>query len=62
MSTTCTNAEDRVVKNLIKLHVKGASLVVQWLRVCLAMQGPPRRSLYREDSTCRRATKPECHN
>ena len=23
----------------IKIHLKGASLVVQWLRICLAMEG-----------------------
>ena len=36
-----------------------ASLVVQWLRICLAMQGAPVRSLVWEDPTCHRATKPE---
>ena len=36
----------------------GASLVAQWLRICLPMQGTRVRSLVREDPTCRRATKP----
>ena len=35
-----------------------ASLVAQWTRVCLPMQGTWVRSLVWEDSTCRRATKP----
>ena len=40
----------------------GASLVVQWLRICLPMQGTRVRALVREDPTCRGATKPVCHN
>ena len=40
----------------------GASLVVQWLRICLPMQGTRIRSLVHEDSKCRQATKPVCHN
>ena len=39
-----------------------ASLVVQWLRVHLAMQGTPVQSLALEDSICYRATKLVCHN
>ncbi|KAJ8776418.1 hypothetical protein J1605_015533 [Eschrichtius robustus] len=38
------------------------SLVVQWLRIRLPMQGTRVRSLVREDPTCRGATKPVCHN
>ena len=40
----------------------GASLVAQWLRICLPMQGTRVRSLIREDPTCRGATKPVRHN
>ena len=40
----------------------GTSLVAQWLRICLPMQGTRVRSLVREDPTCRGATKPLCHN
>ncbi|KAJ8785966.1 hypothetical protein J1605_006926 [Eschrichtius robustus] len=40
----------------------GTSLVAQWLRIRLPMQGTRVRSLVREDPTCRRATKPLCHN
>ena len=39
-----------------------ASLVVQWLRIRLPMQGPWVPSLVREDPTCHRATKPVRHN
>ena len=39
-----------------------ASLVVQWLRVCLPMQGLWVLSLVWEDSTCCRGTNPVCHN
>ena len=35
-----------------------AFLVVQWLRICLPMQGTSVQSLVREDSTCLGATKP----
>ena len=38
------------------------SLVVQWLRIYLPMQGTRVRALVREDPTCRGATKPVCHN
>ena len=38
------------------------SLVVQWLRIRLPMQGTQVRALVREDSTCRGATKPVHHN
>ena len=40
----------------------GASLVVQWLRIRLPMQGSRVRSLVREDPTCRGATKLMRHN
>ena len=40
----------------------GASLVAQWLRICLPMQGTRVRALVWEDPTCRRATGPVSHN
>ena len=40
----------------------GASLVVQWLRIHLPMQGTRVRALVREDPTCRGASKPVRHN
>ena len=39
-----------------------ASLVAQWLRVCLLMQGTRVRALVWEDPTCRGATGPMGHN
>ena len=38
------------------------SLVAQWLRIRLSMQGTRVRALVREDPTCRGATKPVRHN
>ena len=40
----------------------GTSLVAQWLGIRLPMEGTRVQSLVREDPTCRRATKPVCHN
>ena len=39
-----------------------ASLVVQWLRICLPMQGTRVRALVWEDPTCHRAAGPVRHN
>ena len=39
-----------------------ASLVAQWLRVCLPMRGTRVRALVWEDPTCRGATRPVSHN
>ena len=43
-------------------RVLGASLVAQWLRIRLPMQGTWVRALVREDPTCCGATKPVRHN
>ncbi|KAJ8793824.1 hypothetical protein J1605_019245 [Eschrichtius robustus] len=40
----------------------GTSLVAQWLRIRLPVQGTRVRALVREDRTCRRAAKPVRHN
>ena len=40
----------------------GASLVAQWLRICLPMQGTRVRALAREDTTCRGVNEPVCRN
>ena len=42
----------------------GTSLmaVMQWIRICLPMQGTRVQSLVWEDFTCHRATKPSCCN
>ena len=39
-----------------------ASLVAQWLRICLPMQGTRVRALVWEDPTCRRAAGSVSHN
>ena len=39
-------------------NIYRASFMVQWLRICLPMQGTQAWSLVWEDSTCHRATKP----
>ena len=46
----------------VKKQGLGASLVAQWLRVCLPMQGTRVRALVWEDPTCRGATGPVSHN
>ena len=38
------------------------SVVAQWLRICLPMQGTQVRALVWEDPICHRATKPVRHN
>ena len=40
----------------------GASLVAQWLRICLLMQGTRVRALVWEDPTCHGAAGPMSHN
>ena len=42
--------------------ISWVSLVVQWLRIRLPMQGTWVQSLAREDPACRGATKPVRHN
>ena len=39
-----------------------ASLVAQWLRICLPMQGTGVQALVWEDPTCRGAPRPVSHN
>ena len=49
--------------NKIKLKIqKRASLVAQWLRICLPMQETRVRALVWEDPTCHGATRPVSHN
>ena len=48
---------------IIALNVSHrASLVAQWLRIRLPMQGTRVRALVREDPTCCGTTKPVRHN
>ena len=48
--------------SLILKNLSRASLVVQWLRIHLPIQGTRVRALVWEDPTCCRATKPVRHN
>ena len=50
----------RVHLTLIKLQ--GASLVAQWLRIRLPMQGTRVGALVQEDAACRGATEPVRRN
>ena len=54
-------AETEVRNNGCK-EFNRASLVAQWLRICLPMQGTRVRVLVWEDPTCRGATRPVSHN
>ena len=44
------------------IKISRASLVAQWLRICLPMQGTRVRALVWEDPTCRGATRPVSHS
>ena len=52
----------KAIQAYLKKQETGASLVAQWLRICLPMQGTRVRALVWEDPTCRGATKPVSHN
>ena len=55
----------RTMKWIFQVRIKtinGASLVVQWLRIRLLMQGTWAQALVWEDPTCRGATGPLSHN
>ena len=57
----CGPTSHVIRRNFKNRHI-GTSLVAQWLRIRLPMQGTWVRALAQEDSTCRGATKPVCHN
>ena len=46
----------------LMLKKVGTSLVAQWLRICLPIQGSRVRALVQGDPTCPGATKPVRHN
>ena len=52
----------KYVMNCIFKKKSGASLVGQWLRISLPMQGTRVRVLVWEDPTCRGAARPVSHN
>ena len=51
----------KVKNGIISQNTFGASLVAQWLRICLLMQGTRIRALVWEDPTCHGAG-PVSHN
>ena len=59
MNTPITSNE---IENVIKNLPAGASLVAQWLRIRLPMQGTRVRALVPEDPTCHGAAGPVSHN
>ena len=56
------NVTDVVESDLFKELIFWASLVAQWLRICLLMQGTRVRALVWEDPTCHGAAGPVSHN
>ena len=50
------------IDSTLEIQEKGASLVAQWLRICLLMQGTRVRALVWKDPTCCEATRPVSHN
>ena len=58
---THTNTHTMEYYSAIKKNER-ASLVIQWLRICLPMQGTRVQALVWEDPTCRRAARPVSHN
>ena len=53
---------DRTSRQKVIKNIEGASLVAQWLRICLPMQGTRVQALVWEDPTCCGATKPVSHS
>ena len=51
-----------MAKMFLKIGESGTSLVAQWLRIRLPIQGTRVRALVREDPTCHGATKSVRHN
>ena len=59
----CPQVRSLHLRRFLKITDLGASLVAQWLRICLPiMQGTRVRALVWEDPTCRGATGPVSHN
>ena len=54
--------EDDDIDILLLKQTNWASLVAQWLRICLLMQRTRVRALVWEDPTCRGATTPVSQN
>ena len=61
-SMAFVHTSNKHFENVNKKGLFRISLVAQWLRICLKIQGKWVRSLVREDPTCWGATKPIHHN
>ena len=61
-TTDANNFENINDENVSLEQNQGTSLLAQWLRIRLPMQGTRVQALVREDPTCRGATKPVHHN
>ena len=61
-NSSCSSITKKKSKQLNLKEMDRSSLVAQWLRIRLPMQGTWVRVLVREDPTCHGATKPVCHN
>ena len=55
-------SKSTLAKGEFKLYAIGTSLVAQWLRIRLPMQGTRARSLVQVDPVCCRSSKPVHHN
>ena len=61
-SATGLTCRMNMVQPFVMKKRSRASLLFQWLRICLTVQGTPVRPLLWEDPTCHRTNKPVCHN
>ena len=62
LPASCWNSVGNKELHDFKIYIHRTSLMVQWLRIHLPMQGTQVWSLVWKDSTCLGATKPMCHN
>ena len=62
ISIDAEKAFDKIQHSYMIKKLSRASLVAQWLRICLPMQGTRVRAVVWEDPTFRRATRPVSHN
>ena len=62
LSFSITLDDQRNGRLCLKIKLTRASLVAQWLRVCLPMQGTRVQALVQKDPICCGAAKPVCHN
>lgn len=61
-SSVCDNFVVKAKSLVFKNHQSKTSLMVQWVRIHLPLQGTQDQYLVWEDSTCRTAAKPACYN